>query len=72
MPFGSDELDAKLDLRIDDEHRVVVIGTPPGLDEMADEQILALLRRAAELRAEYKAAGYAVTRWASQHPKWRP
>ena len=72
MPFGSNELDAKLNLRVDDEHRIVVIGTPQGLDGMTDEQILALVRRAVELKAEYKAAGYAVTRWASEHPKWRP
>lgn len=72
MGFGSNELDTKLNLRVDDDHRIVVIGTPKGLDDMTDEQILALLRRASELRAEYQAAGYAVTRWGAEHPKWRP
>jgi hypothetical protein len=71
MTFGSNKLDAKLNLQVDDEHRVVIVGTPKGLDSMADEEVLALLRRVAELRAEYKAAGYAVTRWEPEHPKWR-
>jgi hypothetical protein len=57
MGFGSHPLDAKLNLQIDDEHRVVVIGTPTGLDQITDDEIPALLRRAAELRAEY-VAGY--------------
>jgi hypothetical protein len=69
---GSNELDAKLNLRVDDEHRILVIGTPDGLDRMDDEQILALLRRVSELRAQYQAAGYAVTRWGADHPKWLP
>jgi hypothetical protein len=69
---GSNELDAKLNLRVDDERRVVVIGTPDGLDGMTDAEILALLRRASELREQYRAAGYAVTRWGAEHPKWRP
>jgi hypothetical protein len=68
MAFGSDPLDAKLNLQVDDEHRVVVIGTP----KVTGDEILALLRRVKQLRAEYKATGYAVTRWASEHPKWRP
>jgi hypothetical protein len=72
MAVSRSELDAKLNLRVDDEHRVVIIGTPEGLDGMTDEQILALLRRASELRAEYRAAGYAVTRWGAEHPKWPP
>ena len=72
MAFGSDPLDAKLNLQVDDEHRIVVIGAPTGLDRMTDDEILALLRRVKQLRAEYRAAGYAVTRWASEHPKWRP
>jgi hypothetical protein len=71
MGFGSNPLDAKLNLQVDGEHRLVVIGTPKGLDSMRDDETLALLRRAAELRAEYKAAGYAVTRWEPEHPKWR-
>ena len=71
MAFGSDPLDAKLNLQVDDDHRIVVIGTPEGLDQMADELILALLRRVRELRAEYEAAGYSVTRVPSEHSKWR-
>ena len=70
MGFGSNELDAKLKLRVDDEHRIVIIGTPDGLDGMTDDEILALLRRASQLRTEYKSAGYAVTRWGAAHPKW--
>jgi hypothetical protein len=57
---------------VDDEHRVVVIGTPDGLDRMTDADILALVRRASELRTQYKGAGYAVMRWEPEHPKWRP
>jgi len=70
MGEGTHALDAKLKLNVDDEHRVVVIGTPDGLDVMAEGEILALLRRVSELRAMYKARGYLVTRWGAQHPKW--
>jgi hypothetical protein len=72
MDYEKHDLDAKLKLDVDDEHRVVVIGTPDGLDRMTEAEILALVRRASEVRAQYKAAGYAVTRWGSEHAKWRP
>jgi hypothetical protein len=62
-------LDAKLKLHVDDEHRVVVVGTPGGLDAMTDAEIVALSRRAAQVAAGYKAAGYAVT-WDSEHSRW--
>jgi hypothetical protein len=39
MGFGSDALDAKLNLQVHDEHRIVVIGTPEGLDVMSDNEI---------------------------------
>ena len=71
MEYGADELDTKLKFDVDDEHRVVVVGTPDGLAEMPDEQILALLRRVSELRAHYQEAGYVVTHSAAEHPKWR-
>jgi hypothetical protein len=45
MGYGSDPLDAKLNLRVDDEQRIVIIGTPDGLDALNDAEILALLRR---------------------------
>ncbi len=40
-PHGrrNEALDAKLKLHADDEHRVVVIRTPDGLDSMSDEQV---------------------------------
>jgi hypothetical protein len=60
MPFGSNRLDAKLNVRINEEHRIVVIRTPNGLNRMTDDQILLLLQRARELWAEYDAAEYAV------------
>jgi hypothetical protein len=72
MDYGKHELDAKLKLHVDDEHRIVIIGTPNGLDRMTDAEILALVRRVSELRTRYKAAGYAVTRWGAEHPKWKP
>jgi hypothetical protein len=72
MAFGSNRLDAKLNVRIDEEHRIVVIGTPKGLERMTDDQILSLLQRAKELGAEYGAADYAVMHSAAEHPKWRP
>jgi hypothetical protein len=56
-----DELDAVLKVLVDDEHRVVVVGTPDGLEGMTDEQIAQLLRRVRDLRARYQVAGYAVT-----------
>jgi hypothetical protein len=34
-------------------------------------EILALVQRVSELRAQYKAAGYTVTRWGAEHPKWK-
>jgi hypothetical protein len=72
MEYGKHHLDAKLKLQVDDEHRIVIIGTPDGLDRMTDAEILALVRRVSELRTQYKAAGYAVTRWGVEHPKWKP
>ena len=72
MAFGSNRLDAKLNVRIDEEHRIIVIGTPKGLERMTDDQILSLLQRAKELWAEYDAAEYAVMHAAAEHPKWRP
>ena len=51
---------------------MVVVGTPEGLAGMTDQQVLALLRRVSELRAQYRAAGYVVTHSASEHPKWQP
>lgn len=66
------DLDARLNLQVDDEHRLVIIGTPEGLDGMTDEEVLALLRRLRELRSGYEAKGYTVTRLPSEHPKWRP
>jgi hypothetical protein len=72
MDYGKHALDAKLKLQVDDEHRVVVINTPDGLDSMTDAEILALVRRVSDLRTQYRAAGYAVTRWGAEHPKWRP
>jgi spore germination protein YaaH len=56
-----DELDAKLKLLVDDEHRTVIIGTADGLEGMTDEQISALLHRVRDLRARYQASGYVVT-----------
>ena len=70
MDFGKHDLDTKLKLHVDDEHRVVIIGTPDGLDRMTDDEVVPLVRRVSELRAEYKAAGYAVTRWGVKHPRW--
>jgi hypothetical protein len=70
VDYGKHDLDAKLKLHVDDAHRVVIIGTPEGLDRMTDEEIVALVRRVSELLAEYKSAGYAVTRWGAKHPKW--
>ena len=72
MADADEPLYAKLKLHVDDEHRVVIIGTPDGLDALDDDQILLLLRRASELSARYRAAGYAVTRWDSQHPRRQP
>jgi hypothetical protein len=72
MGDGNAALDAKLKLHVDDEHRVVVIGTPDGLPDMTDAEILALRRRARELRARYRTAGYAVTDAGGEHPRWRP
>jgi hypothetical protein len=66
------DLDKKLKLHVDDEHRVVVIGTPDGLAGMCDGEILALLRRLSELREQFRAAGYFVTHPAAEHPKWNP
>jgi hypothetical protein len=63
VDYGKHDLDAKLKLHADDAHRVVI---------MTDEEIVALVRRVSELRAEYKAARYAVTRWGAKHPKWTP
>jgi len=56
-----DDLDAALKVLVDEEHRVVVVGTPDGLEGMTDEQINALLSRVRDLRAHYLAAGYVVT-----------
>lgn len=70
MGDAGDALEAKLKLRVDDEHRLVVIGTPDGLDAMTDDEIRALLRRASEVRERYRAAGYLVTRWGAHHPRW--
>ena len=56
-----DELDAVLKVLVDNEHRVVIVGTPDGLDGMADDQVDRLLRRVRDLRARYQAAGYVVT-----------
>jgi hypothetical protein len=71
MDYGTNELDPKLKFDVDCEHRVVLIGTPDGLADMTDQQILALLRRVSELRASYQQAGYVVTHSAAEHPKWR-
>jgi hypothetical protein len=67
-----DDLDRVLKMHVDDEHRVVVVGTPDGLEGMADEQITALLRRVRDLRAKYQAAGYIVTVSTDEYRKWRP
>jgi hypothetical protein len=56
-----DDLDAVLKVLVDDEYRVVVVGTPDGLEGMTDDQIARLLRRVRDLRGRYQAAGYAVT-----------
>jgi hypothetical protein len=72
MGDGDDALDEKLKVFGDDEHRVVVFGTPDGLDSMLETQVLALLRRAAELRARYEAEGYAVTHSGVASAPWRP
>ena len=72
MDYGSNELDAKLELHVDDEHRMVILGTPDGIERMGEEQILTLLRRASELRVKYEGAGYTVTHSGPEHPKWRP
>ncbi len=72
MGDGNKPLDGRLKLHVDDEHRVVIIGTPDGLTGMGDEQILMRLRRVSELREQYRAAGYVVTHSAAEHPKWRP
>ena len=71
MDYGTHDLDPKLKFDVDHENRVVVVGTPEGLAEMTDQQILALLRRVSELRASYQDAGYVVTHSATEHPKWR-
>ena len=72
MSSGNNQVDRKLKLHVDDEHRMVVLGTPDGIEEMGEEQILALLRRASELRVKYEGAGYTVTHSGPEHPKWRP
>jgi hypothetical protein len=56
-----EELDAVLKVLVDDEDRVVILGTPDGLEGMTDEQIGQLLCRVRDLRASYQAAGYVVT-----------
>ena len=68
---ADDELARKLKLDVDEEHRLVIVGTPAGLSEMSDAQVLALLRRVSELRREYEAAGYTVSHSPAEHPKWR-
>ena len=60
----------KQKIHVDDERRVVVIGTPEGLDGMTDAEIVVLLKRASQLRAQFKAAGYIVT-WETEHKQWR-
>jgi hypothetical protein len=65
-------LDQMLKLQVDEENRVVVVGTPDGLGAMSDEQVVALMRRVAELRTRYKAAGYVVTHFGAKHPSWWP
>ena len=69
VPERDEDLCRTLKLRVDEEHRVVVIGTPDGLEAMTDAEIVALWRSASRLRAEYAAAGYVVTR-ESEHPRW--
>ena len=56
-----DDMDAVLKVLVDDENRVVVVGTPDGLEGMTDEQIAQLLGRVRDLRARYQGAGYVVT-----------
>jgi hypothetical protein len=67
-----DELDGVLKVLVDEEHRLVVVGTPDGLEGMTDEQVYALLARVRDLRARYHAAGYAVTVSTDEYRKRRP
>ena len=67
-----DELDAVLKVLVDDEHRVVIVGTPDGLDGMTDEQVDALLGRVRNLRGLYQAAGYVVTVSTDEYRRRRP
>jgi hypothetical protein len=65
-------LDRMLKLQVDEEHRVVVVGTPDGLEAMGDEQVDELVRQLTELRTRYQAAGYVVTHFGAKDPSWWP
>jgi len=69
MGDADDPVEAKLKVVVDDEHRVVVFGTPDGLDDMTEPDVQALRRRAGELRARYEAEGYTVT-YSGAHAGW--
>jgi hypothetical protein len=71
MRFGRDERDRRLSIHVDDEHRVVVIGTPTGLPRMSDAEILDLRRRVRELTTGWDTEGYTIT-WPAEAPRWRP
>ena len=72
MGSESNRLDEKLKLTFDNEHRILIVGVPEGLADMTDAEIAALARRAAVLKAEWRAAGYVVTHDTSPDPKCQP
>jgi hypothetical protein len=72
MSDRNEALDRMLKLQVDEEHRVVVVGTLDGLEGMSDEQLAELLRRVSELRSRYEAAGYVVTHFGAKDPSWWP